>query len=81
MTRVANLAFGTSDKARSQKSTAGDYLDNFQAITILELLPRKLRRSNGRSVVLDDHREQFALVGAMTLLGAAVFLSLTFLGG
>jgi hypothetical protein len=32
------------------------------------------------SIVLEDHREQFALVGAMTLLGAAVFLSLTFLG-
>ena len=32
------------------------------------------------SIVLEDHREQFAVVGAMTLLGAAVFLSLTFLG-
>ncbi len=32
------------------------------------------------SVVLEDHREQFAVAGAMTLLGAAVFLSLTFLG-
>ena len=32
------------------------------------------------SVVLEDHREQFAVVGGMTLLGTAVFLSLTFLG-
>jgi hypothetical protein len=31
------------------------------------------------SVVLEDHREQFAVVGAMTLLGIAVFLSLTLL--
>ena len=32
------------------------------------------------AVVLEDHREQFALAGAVTLLGAAVFLSLTLLG-
>ena len=32
------------------------------------------------SVVLQDNREQFAIVGAMTLLGAAILLSLTFLG-
>ena len=31
------------------------------------------------SIVLEDHREQFAVVGAATLLGIAVFLSLTFL--
>ena len=31
------------------------------------------------SIVLEDHREQFAVVGAATLLGVAVFLSLTVL--
>ena len=32
------------------------------------------------SIVLEDHREQLAVVAGMPLLGAAVFLALTFLG-
>lgn len=33
------------------------------------------------SVVLEDHRQQFTFVGGMALLGAGIFLALTFLSG
>ena len=46
----------------------------------LALVPAYVVPWHRMSIVLEDHREQFAAVGATTLLGAAVFLSLTFLG-
>lgn len=33
------------------------------------------------SMVLEDHRQQFTFVGGMALLGAGIFLALTFLSG
>jgi hypothetical protein len=33
------------------------------------------------SIALDDHREQFAVMGGMVLVGAGLFFALIFLGG
>jgi uncharacterized membrane protein YdbT with pleckstrin-like domain len=47
----------------------------------LALVPAYAVPWHRMSIALEVHREQFAVVGAMTLLAAAaVFLSLTFLG-
>jgi hypothetical protein len=46
----------------------------------LALVPAYVVPWHRMSIVLEDHREQLAVVGGMPLVGAAVFLALTLLG-
>jgi hypothetical protein len=46
----------------------------------LALVPAYAVPWHRMSIALQDHREQFAVVGGMTLLGAGLFFALTFLG-